>query len=233
MIIQQRNTDQTEIFAAHSQDWWDENGPFKPLHMLNPHRISYTLQQAKDVKGKTVLDVGCGGGLVCEPLARLGARVTGIDLTKEAIAAAKDHARAEGLDIQYFCQDLATIEQGFDLVLALEVIEHVANPDEFVSNILARVNPGGVAIFSTLNRTKKSLVLGKYAAEYILGWVPKGTHDWRRFVKPSQLASWVERNKEAEIKDICGLSYNPLRKAFSLTPYACDINYFLTVSKGK
>ena len=219
--------DQTEIFAAHSDRWWDENGPFRPLHRLNPARLEYILSQTGDIQGKTVLDIGCGGGLVCEPLARLGAKVTGIDLTPEAIDAAKAHSASENLDITYRNIDLKDIKEKFDVVLALEVIEHVANPQEFITEALKKLNNDGIIVFSTLNRTVKSLILGKYAAEYIFGWVPAGTHDWRRFIRPSELGAWL-RQSGRQVSDVSGLSYRPLSRDFALSKTDTSINYFIT-----
>ena len=178
--------------------WWDERGPFRPLHRINPVRLTYIRDQlcrnfGRDAKGPaslaglSVLDIGCGGGLVCEPLARLGAEVTGIDPAAENIEAAKAHASAAGLDIDYeaaTAEELAASGQSYDVVLLLEVVEHVPDVPAFLKSVAPLVKPGGVMILSTLNRTLKAYALAIVGAEYILRWLPVGTHQWERFVKP-------------------------------------------------
>ncbi len=237
------NLQEIEHFQKDSAHWWDEDGPFKPLHKLNPVRISYIKQQicshfgrnTKDLnalKGLSVLDVGCGGGLVCEPLARLGGDMTGLDADTQAIGVAKDHAKSAGLDIDYraeTAEKLLNEKARFDVVLALEIIEHVTDAQSFVKTICALVKPGGLVIFSTLNRTPKSYALGIIAAEYILGWVPKGTHDWNKFIKPSELTAMI-RQAGAQPLDLCGLTYSPFRDEFKLNKRDPDVNYFLSCS---
>jgi len=233
--------DEAEIrhFAKDSAHWWDENGPFKPLHRANPARMKYLKSRicghfSRDEKslsgleGLKILDVGCGGGLVCEPLARLGAEVMGLDADENAITAAKAHARQGGLSIDYRCIDAVDLKEKFDVVLALEIIEHVPSPQDFVSMVADKVAPGGLVIFSTLNRTPKSYALGIVALEYVLRWVPRGTHDWKKFVKPSELASYA-RATGLEPTDVSGLVYNPVRDAFSLSATDVDVNYFMTL----
>lgn len=228
-------------FSKDAADWWDENGPFKPLHRLNPVRISYIKEQIcshfnRDQKGLesleklSILDVGCGGGLVCEPLTRLGAAVTGADADAVAIDAAKDHAKLSRLKINYQNKAAEEIKTQFDVVLALEIIEHVQNPEEFVQNISKLVKPGGIAIFSTLNRNPKSFLLGIVAAEYLLRWVPRGTHRWRKFVRPSELSK-MARLAGLVPHDIAGLVFNPLLNVFSLSKNDLDVNYLLTCKK--
>ena len=181
------DTQEIDNFSKDADRWWDEDGPFKPLHRLNPVRLSYIKNQVcqhfgRDVqaldafKGLKILDVGCGGGLVCEPLARMGANVTGADADPIAIETAISHAKDSGLKIEYHNKPAEALNKTFDAVLALEIIEHVANPQEFVNSVSNLVKPGGIAIFSTLNRNPKSFLLGIVAAEHILRWVPQGTH---------------------------------------------------------
>jgi 2-polyprenyl-6-hydroxyphenyl methylase/3-demethylubiquinone-9 3-methyltransferase len=233
-------------FSKDSSHWWDIHGPFKPLHRLNPVRLKYLKQQIcahygmsfddlKPYKGLKILDVGCGGGLVCEPMARLGGTVTGIDADENAITVAKDHAQQSALDIDYQATTsdaLVANQAQYDVVLALEIIEHVNNPENFVKSIIALCKPGGLVIFSTLNRTPKSFALGIVAAEYILRWVPQGTHNWKKFIKPSELSHFI-RNQGAKPKDICGLVFDPLRNKFNLAPHDTDVNYFLSMVKTK
>jgi len=235
------NTKEIENFAKDSSKWWNENGPFKPLHRLNPVRLSYIKDQIcghfdkdrisfKPYSGLSILDVGCGGGLVCEPMARLGAEITGIDADKNAINVASAHAKESGLTIDYKCAstvDLTGVKKKYDVVLALEIIEHVANPQKFVDDISKLCKPNGLIIFSTINRTPKSFALAKIAAEYILGWVPKGTHDWNKFFKPSELSKMV-RHSGGRVANIEGMIYNPILGEFKRSPYDVDVNYFLS-----
>lgn len=235
------NQKEIDNFAKDSAHWWDVNGPFKPLHKLNATRLKYFKQQIcahfdRDVEGfesyngLSMIDVGCGGGLVCEPLTRLGANVTGIDADAQAIDVAQTHATESGLKIDYQAKttsDLVAENKKFDVVFALEIIEHVDNPEQFTQEVVKLCKPSGLVIFSTLNRNPKSFALGIVAAEYIMGWVPKGTHDWKKFIKPSELSKML-RNGGATPHDICGLRYNPLSKKFSLDKNDLDVNYFVT-----
>jgi len=237
------SVDRSEIqqFSKDSAHWWDENGAFAPLHRLNPVRLSYIKAQicnhyARDVnaldalKGLSVLDVGCGGGLVCEPLARLGGNVSGADADAQAIEVAKAHAAQSGLKVKYENKPAEQIKKQFDVVLALEIIEHVNDPAEFVESISKLVKPGGLAIFSTLNRNPKSFLLGIVAAEHILRWVPKGTHSWQKFIKPSELSGF-SRAAGLKPSDITGLIFNPIKNEFSLSHNDIDVNYLLTTKK--
>ncbi|PZQ43787.1 MAG: bifunctional 3-demethylubiquinol 3-O-methyltransferase/2-polyprenyl-6-hydroxyphenol methylase [Micavibrio aeruginosavorus] len=233
-----------ENFAKDSAHWWDENGPFRPLHRLNPVRLHYIKEQVcarygrnfmglKPFKGLSVLDTGCGGGLVCEPMARLGADVTGIDADANAIAVAAAHAKQSGLQIDYRATStdgLIASKKKFDVVLALEIVEHVADVDQFVTHCASLCKPNGLIVFSTLNRTPKSFALGKIAAEYVLGWVPKGTHDWKKFLKPSELSRAV-RSAGADIQNIEGMVFDPLILEFKRSTSDIDVNYFLSAVK--
>lgn len=237
-------------FGAQAHDWWNENGAFKPLHKLSPVRLQYIRSQICAYYGRdaaslnalrdlNILDIGCGGGLVSEPLARAGAAVTGIDAAKENIAAAQEHAAASGLKKAQLTYQAVTAEDllkksktRYDVVLALEIVEHVADLPFFVETAAKLVKPGGLIIFSTLNRTPRSFLLGIVAAEYLLRWVPRGTHQWKKFLRPSELAGHL-RAAGFSVEDVTGMSYNPLQDRFSLNPRDLTVNYFLTaVSKN-
>ena len=230
-----------ENFAKDSSHWWDENGPFKPLHRLNPVRLAYIKEQVvgetqslRPYEGLSILDIGCGGGLVCEPMARLGAEVTGIDADANAIAVARQHAADGGLNIAYkttSSEQLVKEKKRFDVVLALEIVEHVADVDGFVRNCVDLCAPGGLIVFSTLNRTAKSFILGKVAAEDILGWVPKGTHDWKKFLKPSELARAV-RDAGGDIRNVEGMVFDAITGDFKRSTRDMDVNYFMTASRA-
>ena len=238
--------DRKEIdhFSKDSADWWNPDGPFKPLHRLNPVRMGFVRQtlvshfdldddRIKALTGLSILDIGCGGGLMSEPLARIGATVTGLDADAVGIKTAKAHAKAGNLDIEYICgaaEDLAEENKKYDCVMALEIIEHTSSPIEFVRLCSKLVKKGGIVIFSTLNRTPKSFALGIVAAEYILRWVPTGTHQWNKFVKPSELAELAEKSG-LHLKDVKGMMFNPLKNEFSIHPYDVDVNYFLVAEK--
>ena len=217
-------------FGRLADAWWDPRGKFRPLHQLNPVRVAYIRDvmvrhfdldpsASLPLAGLSVIDIGCGGGLVAEALTRLGARLTGIDASAEAVRVAELHAQREGLEIRYRCaapEDLASDGERFDAVLALEVVEHVAHLDRFVQACAALRAPGGVMVFATLNRTLKSLALAKIGAEYVLRWLPAGTHDWRKFVRPSELAAILRRHG-LDVSDLTGVTYDPLRRSWSLS----------------
>ena len=240
MAEAQKTLDPEEVarFAAQAGEWWDVNGPFKPLHRINPVRLTYIRDQiahkfgrdtkaAQSLKGISVLDIGCGGGLVAEPLARLGAEVTGIDPSAENIEAAKAHAEGERLIIDYRAEAAeATAASGasFDAVLLLEVIEHVPDVPEFLKAVAPLVKPDGVMILSTLNRTLKAYALAIIGAELILRWLPVGTHDFARFVTPDELRSAL-RGAGLHLTDLTGLVYNPLADEWRLARDT-DVNYF-------
>jgi 2-polyprenyl-6-hydroxyphenyl methylase / 3-demethylubiquinone-9 3-methyltransferase len=230
-------------FARLAGEWWDANGPFKPLHRINPTRLTYIRDQlcrmfGRDAKagaslrGLTVLDIGCGGGLVAEPLARLGAAVTGIDPASENIDAAKAHAKGGRLDITYrmaTAEVLAKEGATFDAVLLLEVIEHVPDVPLFLKRVAPLVKSGGIMILSTLNRTIKAYALVIIGAELILRWLPSGTHDWNRFVTPEELRRAAEGAGLA-VGDVTGMVYDLLADEWRLSSDT-DVNYFATARR--
>jgi len=241
-----KTVDPAEVarFAALAEEWWNPAGKFAPLHRFNPVRLQLIRDRLaalagrdplgdKPLMGLRVLDVGCGGGLVCEPLARLGAAVTGIDAGEKNVRAAEAHARAQELAIDYrfaAAADLAAKGETFDAVLSLEVVEHVADRRAFLRDCAALVAPGGVLILATLNRTLKSFLLGVVAAEYVLGWLPRGTHDWNRFVRPSELAADL-RAAGMAIAELKGVGYNPITGRFALGDDV-DVNYLAVAERG-
>ncbi|MCB1558259.1 MAG: bifunctional 2-polyprenyl-6-hydroxyphenol methylase/3-demethylubiquinol 3-O-methyltransferase UbiG [Alphaproteobacteria bacterium] len=234
-LIDRSTVDQAEIqhFSEHARDWWDVDGTYAPLHKMTPARISYIKDTLREISGASILDIGCGGGLVCEPLYRLGAKVVGIDADGVAIETAQDHAKRNGLNINYICgaaEDLVSQKKKFDFVTALEIVEHVSSPSSFVSMCSQLLKPKGKVVFSTLNRTWKSYAFGIVAAERILNWAPAGTHSWQKFIKPSELARMAE-NEGLRVVDVCGLVYKPLSGQFELAPHDLDINYFLVAEK--
>lgn len=224
------NKREIETFTALADQWWDETGPMKPLHALNPVRLGIIKGWTGDLTGKSVLDVGCGGGIVCEPLARMGAKVTGIDAGAENIVAAKAHAAQSGLSITYKASTAEDFKGQFDVVLALEIIEHVDDPALFVQSLVRLTKPGGKIIISTINRNPKAFLLAKVAAEYILRWVPAGTHDFKKFRKPSEIAAWLE--PDAKITDMRGMVFDPLKRAFAESKRDVDVNYFVCATKA-
>lgn len=237
------DADEVARFAAIAEEWWDATGKFRPLHQLAPVRMAFIRNHVvqhfgldgashEPLKGLKILDVGCGGGLVSEPLARLGANVTAIDAAARNIEVASIHAMQSGLEIDYRNtqpEDLANSGEIFDVVVSLEVVEHVADLNGFLMACGGLVRPGGGMVLSTINRTMKSLALAKFMAEYVLRWLPAGTHDWKKFVKPSELASGL-RPTGLEVFALEGMSYDPLGDIWRLSK-DLDINYMAYAKK--
>jgi 2-polyprenyl-6-hydroxyphenyl methylase/3-demethylubiquinone-9 3-methyltransferase len=231
-------------FSAQAALWWDARGPFAPLHKFNPSRLTFVRDRvaerfgrnARDrgpFKGLSLIDIGCGGGLLAEPMARMGFDVTAIDASSENIGTARAHAEPQGLDIAYRA---ATVEQleaegagPFDVVLTMEVIEHVADPEAFIRACSRLVAPGGMMIVATLNRTLKGLLLGKVAAEYILRWVPAGTHDWRQFLKPDEIRRMLSEEPVA-VTGPFGLAYDLLTDCWAESDDT-GINYMMIATR--
>ena len=237
--------DEIAKFAALAGEWWDPAGKFAPLHQLNPARLTFIRDRIAAHKGRDplterplaglrVLDIGCGGGLLCEPMARLGARITGIDAAEQNVAVAAEHAALSGLGIDYrhsTAEALAGSGDHFDLVLNMEVVEHVADVAAFLQASAALVAPGGAMALATLNRTPKSFALAIVGAEYVLRWLPRGTHDWRRFLRPSELVASL-RSAGLETRELTGVVYNPLTGAWRLAPRDLEVNYMIFAVKA-
>ncbi|MGK2925105.1 MAG: bifunctional 2-polyprenyl-6-hydroxyphenol methylase/3-demethylubiquinol 3-O-methyltransferase UbiG [Lysobacterales bacterium] len=215
-----RNIDhaEQEKFDAISSGWWDPEGPFRPLHDLNPARLKYIAERAT-IEGAAVVDVGCGGGILSEALALNGGQVTGIDVASRTLAIAKLHLHESGLDVDYrevTVEDLALESPAtFDIVTCMEMLEHVPDPASIVRSVQDLLKPGGHAFFSTLNRTPLAFLLGIVGAEHIARLLPRGTHRYDRFIRPSELSAWI-RTAGLELRDIAGLHYNPLTRSVKL-----------------
>jgi len=221
-------------FAELAHQWWDPHGVFKPLHELNPLRLHYIDSRAP-LAGKQVLDVGCGGGILSEAMAKRGAQVTAIDLAEKSLQVAQLHALETGLTIDYRCiavEALAEAQPGsFDVVTCMEMLEHVPDPASVVSACARLVKPGGQLFFSTLNRNLKAYLMAVVGAEYVLNLLPKGTHDYSKFIKPSELARWL-RQSGLECQHQAGISYHPLRKQYALSN-DISVNYMLHASRDE
>ena len=224
------NADPIELekFSQLAHKWWDQNSEFKPLHDINPLRLNYINRHA-DLGGKTVLDVGCGGGILSESMAGLGANVTGIDLSDKALQVARLHLLESGRQVNYrkIAAEYLAVEQPghYDVVTCLEMLEHVPDPQSVITACAKLVKPGGWVFFSTLNRNPKSYLLAVIGAEYVLNLLPRGTHDYAKFIKPSELAQSC-RNAGLSLVDLIGLSYNPLTKVYTLGKDT-DVNYMI------
>jgi 2-polyprenyl-6-hydroxyphenyl methylase / 3-demethylubiquinone-9 3-methyltransferase len=245
MSAQKNNIDPREVerFAALSAKWWDTEGEFRPLHLIGAARLAFIRKavgahfmldsrKLRILEGLRVLDVGCGGGLICEPLTRLGGRVTGIDAGQQNIAVARAHAEANGLTIEYRAEPVETVAasgEQFDVTVCLEVIEHVPDPSAFLAECAKTVRPGGLFIVSTINRTLKAYGLAIVAAERILGWLPKGTHQWERFVTPAELKSALAACRLENVR-LAGLIFDPLRDNWSVGSDT-DVNYIASAEK--
>lgn len=240
--------DDAEIarFSAIAAEWWSATGKFKPLHKFNPVRLRFLRDRICErygrdplgplpLQGLTILDIGCGGGLLSEPLARLGAEVTGIDAAERNVRVAEVHAAETGAPVTYrhaAAEDLVAEGARFDVVLAMEVVEHVADVDMFLDSCAALVKPDGMLFMATLNRTARGFLMGVVGAEYVLRWLPRGTHDWRKFLKPSELASGLRRNG-LEVRELTGVTYNPIADEFRLNPRDLAVNYMLWASRSE
>jgi 2-polyprenyl-6-hydroxyphenyl methylase / 3-demethylubiquinone-9 3-methyltransferase len=230
MTTHAHNIDQAEVekFDSQASRWWDTDGPFRPLHDLNPARLAF-VQSCIPLRGCTVVDVGCGGGLLSEAMTREGALVTGIDASAATLSVARLHAQMGALSIDYRCisaGELAAAEPASrELVTCLELLEHVPDPLSLIEACARLAKPGGTVVFSTLNRTAAAYLFGVIGAEYMLRLLPRGTHDYRRFIRPSELAAWV-RQAGMEVLQLRGLSYNPVTRQARLTQ-SVSINYLM------
>jgi len=240
------SVDPAEIarFAAMADEWWDPTGKFKPLHKFNPVRLGYIRDRiaqhcgrdplaAKPLAGLRLLDIGCGGGLIAEPMARLGADVVAIDASAKNIGIASNHATRMGLAIDYrhaTAEDLVAAGEQFDAVLSLEVVEHVADVNGFLASCGALVRPGGALVVATLNRTPKAFLLAIVGAEYVLGWLPRGTHEWKKFVRPGEIAEAL-RAPGLAVTHMTGVAFNPVLDTWRLAR-DLDVNYMAFAVKA-
>lgn len=230
-----KNVDSKEIakFEAVASRWWDPEGEFKPLHRINPLRLNYILQHSNGLFDKHVLDVGCGGGILAESMAREGAHVTGLDMGAEPLEIARLHSLESRIEVNYLQSTVEehalTHTERYDVVTCMEMLEHVPEPASVIAACARLVKPGGMVFFSTINRNAKAWFMAVIAAEYILNMVPKGTHDIKKCIRPAELLSWIDKTPLRE-KHITGLHYNPLTDSFKLGPNV-DVNYMLCSRK--
>lgn len=230
------NVDEREIakFEALAARWWDPDGEFRPLHDINPLRLDYIERLAGGLEGRRVLDVGCGGGILTESMAARGARVTGIDLGEAPLAVARLHLHESGLEVDYRrvpVEELAAASPAaFDVVTCLEMLEHVPDPAAVVRACRTLVRPGGLVVFSTINRNPKAWLFAIVGAEYLLRLLPRGTHDYLKFIRPSELEEWA-RQAGLEALDATGLHYNPLSRSYRLGP-GLDVNYLMAFRRN-
>jgi 2-polyprenyl-6-hydroxyphenyl methylase/3-demethylubiquinone-9 3-methyltransferase len=229
-----KNQDEDELkhFSEQAQHWWDQNGPMRTLHDINPARLQF-IEQHVSLSKKTVCDVGCGGGLLSEALAKVGAKVTGLDLAQPLLNAAQAHAQAQQLNIHYLCQSVESFAElhpaSMDVVACMDMLEHVPDPQSIFNACADLLTPGGWLLVSTLNQTLQAKVLGVFAAEYVLNLVPTGTHHAEKFLAPHTLTSWA-RNKTLHPVQLMGLHYNPFNRQTSLGMPA-NINYLMAFKK--
>ena len=237
------NKDEIEKFSKLADEWWDINGKFKPLHMFNPIRIEYILDittsyfkidknKKSPLKNLKILDIGCGGGLISEPMARLGAYMTGIDASSKNINTARAHAKKNSLNITYLnsVPESLNVKDKFDVILNLEVVEHVENLDLYLESCFKLLKPKGIMFTATLNRTLTSYIKAIVGAEYILQWLPIGTHDWNKFIKPEELERKISDLKFSVI-NLTGLSFNPFFQKWKRTK-DLSVNYILAAQKN-
>ncbi len=231
-----QNTDQEEInkFSAMASGWWDPEGDLKTLHHINPVRLDYIEQHAGGLENKTVADIGCGGGILAESMANKGAIVTAIDASEEALQIARLHQTETESSVDYVhstAEALAKNHSGqFDIVTCMELLEHVPSPESVIAACASLVKPGGTVFFSTLNRTAKAYAFAVVGAEYIMGLLPKGTHDYAKFIQPAEMANWI-RKHDLDLRDLSGMSYNPLNNEAALTA-DLKVNYMLCAERS-
>jgi len=246
MVSETSTVDKEDVerFSRIAEEWWDENGKFRPLHRINPVRLAYMrdqacrhfkrdAQQIQSLSGLRLIDIGCGGGLLSEPFARMGAKVTAIDASDKNIKVARLHSEKMGLDIDYRCTTPEQIckegSEAYDIVLALEIVEHVADVPEFLRACTKMVKPGGILFMSTLNRTVKSYAMAIAGAEYVLRWLPRGTHNWKQFLKPSELCSGLRR-EGMTVTHMTGMVFNPFSNRWRIDDNDLGVNYLLSAT---
>ena len=229
-MTSRQNVDAAEVakFDALASRWWDPESEFRPLHEINPLRLDW-IKQYVDLSGSSVLDVGCGGGILTESMAAAGANVTGIDMAEGPLAVARLHQIESGAEVEYFqttAEELAAERPGaFDIVTCLEMLEHVPSPPQVIQSVCDLVRPGGHVFFSTINRNPKSFLFAIVGAEYVLKLLPAGTHEYQKFIRPSELETW-SRAAGLELQSSMGLHYNPFSRTYSLGPNV-DVNYMM------